>query len=142
MTAPSSKRINSNTVTKTLITELDILRFNQRFFACLRGISCDFPWKFELWQADCIQIIHATYVYSGGGVSLPCSRFLDVTQRSFQLCVYYNQFLVAVPSMHSRHARSSHTVLVRVYLQGYGLFIQIFLGEVQFATLCEDTTVQ
>ena len=43
LTAPSSKRINSNTVTKTLITELDILRFNQRFFACLRGISCDFP---------------------------------------------------------------------------------------------------
>lgn len=54
----------------------------------------------------------------------------------------YNQFLVAVPSTRSRHARSSHTVLVRVYLQGYGLFIQIFLGEVQFATLCEDTTVQ
>ena len=82
------------------------------------------------------------YMYSGGGVSLPCSRFLDVTQRSFRLYVYYNQFLVAVPSMRSRHARSSHAVLVRVYLQGYGLFIQIFLGEVQFATLCEDTTVQ
>lgn len=71
----SSKGINSNTVTKTLITELDILSFNQRFFACLRGISCDFPWKFELWQADCIQIIHAMYMYSGGGVSLPCTPF-------------------------------------------------------------------
>ena len=64
--------------------------------------------------------------------------FLD----SFRLCVYHNQFLVAVSSTRSRHARSAHTVLVRVYLQGYGPFIQIFLGEVQFATLCEDTTVQ
>ena len=64
--------------------------------------------------------------------------FLD----SFRLCVYYNQFLVALPSMRSRHARSSHAVLVRIYLQGYGLFTQIFLGEVKFATLCEDTTVQ
>ena len=43
LTVPSSKRINSNTVTKTLITVLDILRFNQQFFACLRGMSCDFP---------------------------------------------------------------------------------------------------
>ena len=65
------------------------------------------------------------YLYSGGGVSLPCSRFLDVTQRcEGDYGVYYNQFLVAVPSMRSRQARPSHAVLVCVYLQSYVLFKQ------------------
>ena len=35
-----------------------------------------------------------------------------------------------------------HAGLVRVYLLGYVLFKQILLDEVQFATLCEHTTVQ
>ena len=65
------------------------------------------------------------WMYSGGGVSLPCSRFVDVTQRcEGDYGVYYNQFLVAVPSMRSRHSRPSHAVLVRVYLQSYVLFKQ------------------
>ena len=84
-----------------------------------------FPLKVRVMGSRLLQIIHAMYMYSGGGVSLPCSRFLDVTQRcEGDYGVYYNQFLVAVPSMRSRQARPSHAVLVRVYLQSYVLFKQ------------------
>ena len=46
----------------------------------------------------------------------------------FRLWVYSNRFLLAVPSVRNRHARPSHAVLVRVYLQGCVFFKRIFLG--------------